>query len=178
MKKWEFSGNLDATNGIVNYSIFKETVNKVMREYWRVFTPLVIHKYPLLIDNAIVGSGHTPIITPILNEYLIIKLCIKDGKNIGQTIFQFAHELTHLVFYSLLGLDKNRAGNKEESLCTAASLCVVKSHSPNELGYYIDYVSKLQNEGYKNGLQVAVEHDFDLNKLRESILLFAKEQNE
>ena len=71
-----------------------------------MFGKEIMDKHPLLIDNATCGSGYTPIITPVLGRYLIIKLNIKDFSNRERIIFQVSHELCHYVFYSYLGLKK------------------------------------------------------------------------
>lgn len=174
MKKWEFSGNLDSENGIKNYDVFQETVNEVMQEFYNVFSVETMQKYPLLIDNAISGSGYTPIITPVLDRFIIIKLSIEDGLNRGMTIFQVAHELTHLVFYSLLGLNKEKASDEEESLCTAASLCLAAILVPNQLEHYINHVINLQYTGYKKGAAVAIKHNFSLLKMKNIIFEYCE----
>lgn len=135
-----------------------------------------MHRYPLLIDNATSGSGHTPIITPVLNEFLIIKMHIKDGLCVGQTIYQIAHELTHLVLFSINGLNKQKAKDDEESLCVAASLCMLKTHATGELKEYINYVDNLSNAGYRGGTKVAMENAYSLDKLKDAILSFAEKQ--
>lgn len=94
---------------------------------------------------------------------------IEDGLHTSQTAFQFAHEMMHLIFYSLFGISKERAGSEEESICTAASLCVIKSLFPKELDSFIDYVSRLEYEGYRNGVIIAKEYDFNLDKIREFV---------
>lgn len=170
LEEWEFSGNLKRDNGIINYDVFKETVNKVMKEFHLVFTPLTMMKYPLLIDNATSGSGPTPIITPILNKYLIIKLGITDGLEVGQTVFQLAHELTHLVFFSYLGLDKTRADDYEEGLCSAVSLAFVLKFNPNDLQRFSNSLLNSDYVGYQSGFQIAIDHGFSIESLKNTIL--------
>jgi hypothetical protein len=167
MEKWEISGNLNTECGIKNYSEFQNTITKVLNEFCKVFPPELIHRYPLLIDNSTKGSGHTPIITPILGRYLIIKLNVEDGLPTSQTAFQFAHEMMHLIFYSIFGINKERAGSEEESICTAASLCIIKSLVPKELDVFVDYVSRLEYEGYRNGVIIAEQCNHSLEKIRE-----------
>ena len=129
-----------------------------------------MHKYPLLIDNATMGSGYTPKITPVLDKFLIIKLGIVDGKSIGQTIFQFAHELTHLVFYYYLGLDKTHADDIEESLCSAVSIALVKKLKPNEVSIFTKSLLNADYQGYKDGVKVVKDHNFSFDELKNTIL--------
>ncbi len=170
IQKCEISGNLDNDDGIKNYNKYHNTVNEVMNLFQEVSGTQTMHKYPLLIDNALSGSGHTPIITPILGKYLIIKTRVKDGNYQGQIIFQFSHELTHLVFYSHLGLQKEKADNTEESLCTAASLCALKLLCPENLSCQINYLEELTNVSYKKGIQIAKDYGFSLKTLKDAIL--------
>lgn len=141
-----------------------------MDEFYKYFGVEVMFKYPVLIDNATRGSGPTPIITPILGKYLIIKLGIEDGLEIGQTVFQVAHELTHLVFFSYLGLDKTRADDYEEGLCSAVSLAFVLNYSPNEIERYLNSLVNSNYEGYRSGVQIAIDHGFSIESLKNTIL--------
>lgn len=174
MKKWEFSGNLDSENGIKNYELFMATVIEVLQRFYNVFSPETMHKYPFLIDNALSGSGHTPIITPTLGEFLIIKLKIDDGVEKSKIIFQVAHELTHLVFFSIVGLDKEKARDDEESICTAVSLCLMSTMAPNDLQAYKEHVSKHEYDGYRKGLDVAEEHGFSFISIKNTILNYSE----
>lgn len=170
IQKCEISGNLDNDDGIKNYNKYHKTVNEVMNLFQEVFGTQTMYKYPLLIDNALSGSGYVPIITPILGKYLIIKTGIEDGNYQGQIIFQLSHELTHLVFYSHLGLQKEKVDNPEESLCTAASLCALKLLCLENLSCQINHLKKSTNVGYKKGIQIAKDHCFSLMILKDTIL--------
>lgn len=169
IEDWEISGNLDNDEGVLNYHIFRSRCITIFNEFNNIFTQEVMQKYPLLIDNAIIGSGHTPIITPILNKYLIIKMHIKDGKEVGQTIFQLAHELTHLIFFSYLGLDKERADDYEEGLCSAVSLALVLKFTPNEIERFKNSLLHSSHKGYQSGVQIAIDHNFSMENLKVTI---------
>ena len=134
-------------------------------------------RIPVYVDNATdIMSGHTPIITPILGKYLCIKLNIDNFLDSQRIVFQFSHELCHYVFYAIKGLDKPFADEYEESICTAMSLCALKSFSADltksidNYESWLEYVSKLKNNGYRNGAKVAQSLDFNCKNLRDFIL--------
>ena len=131
-------------------------------------------RIPLLVDNATEMSGYTPIITPVLGQYLCIKLGIKNFLNTENIVFQFAHELCHYVFYSLQGLDKSFADNLEESMCTAMSLCILKDFYSN-IQSHIDYVKGLENLGYKNGVAIAESVNYESSEL--SLIILKEAEN-
>lgn len=168
IKNWEINGNLnDSEYGIKNYATFEKCVVKIKEMYDDKFGKELLDKICFLVDNAqeASGSGYTPITTPVLNKFCVIKLCIRNDDSEVKICFQFAHELMHLVFFSYYGISKPRAGIAEESICSAASLLAIKMLYPNSLNEYIMYVAGLDNEGYKKGMEVAVECDYDFNNL-------------
>lgn len=165
-KIFEINGNLAE---IPHYKSFMSTIIIVYRKFVGLFGKEVMSRFQLFVDNATEMSGHTPIIMPILNEYLCIKLGIKCFNCTEQIVFQFAHELCHYVFYSLCGIDKRFAADSEESICTAMSLCIVKEYT-QDFAFWTKHVDNLSNMGYKNGLKVASEVGFDCYKLRDIIL--------
>lgn len=163
MKTWEINGNLDnIESGIINYQEFEDTVVRIKNIYDEIFGLELMNTYPLYIDNAVQCSGHVPIITPILNRFICIKLGIEDGKNRPQIAFQLAHELTHYVFYCLVGLNKSHAETLEETICSAASLLFVELLYPNEIQRYRTHLNASQVEGYRAGVQLAevIKNDF------------------
>lgn len=171
---FEINGNLV---NILNYSIFEVTICQVRNRFIALFGEDVMSRIPLYVDNATdTMSGHTPIITPILGKYLCIKLNIANFLKTEQIIFQFAHELCHYVFYSLKGLDKPFADEYEESICTAMSLCILKDFGVNieqcngDMESWVEYVSRLENAGYRNGAQVARSVDYNSESLKDLIL--------
>lgn len=171
----EISGNLDdIQNGILNYEHFFTTVIEVHGRFIHYFGPEVMRKIPLLIDNGTSYSGYTPIITPVWNTGLIIKLHITNGLDKPKIIYQLAHELTHYVFYSLLGLGKPRADIEEESYCSAASLLLINEIAPDILPLWENHVGSLENQGYRKGLDVAREVEYDMNNLKKLILTKAE----
>jgi len=131
----------------------------------------LMNSIDLLIDNATEGSGYTPIITPILGKYLIIKLGIKDNYEASQIFFESSHEFMHYVFYAIQGLDKEFADAEEEAICTAASLIIIKEFYPKELVYWCGHVNS-KDEKYRKGVDIAKSVEFDFKKLKE--LVYAK----
>lgn len=126
-------------------------------------------KIPLYIDNATAGSGYTPIITPIFGKYLCIKLGVPNFWDTERIIYQFAHELCHYVFYSLQGIDKPLADTREEMICSAMSLCILKDFYDN-IQRHIDHVNALENVGYRNGGILAERLNYNSRKLANMIM--------
>jgi len=170
---FEINGNLA---NILNYSNFESVICLVRNRFIELFGAEVMSRIPLYVDNATQMSGYTPITTPILGKYLCIKLGVMSFLNTPVIIFQFAHELCHYVFYSLLGLDKPFADEREESICVAMSLCVLKDFGvdielrKDDIESWVDYVSKLDNLGYRKGATVAAAVNYNSNKLSSLIL--------
>lgn len=165
----EINGNLSGPTGLKNYRVFEKTILEV----YSYFFSHLSHKFPngveLYIDNATCDSGYTPIATPVFKKYIIIKLCVSPEDPPFRIAFQFSHELMHYVFYIKYGLEKKRADNNEEAICTAASLIYL--YDTNRAGFDIhnNYVKNLGNEGYRNGAALAEEVNYSFNKLIERI---------
>lgn len=102
MRNYEINGNL-VGESTLDLAKFIRAVCKVMDLYVEEFGEKLMNS----IDNATKGSGHTPIITPVLGKYLIIKLDIENGFQESVIAYQFSHELMHYVFYAIKGLIKN-----------------------------------------------------------------------
>lgn len=176
-RKFEINGNL---GNILNYKSFENTICQIYGIFLKLFGDEIMLKIPLYIDNATEMSGHTPIITPILGKYLCIKLGIKNFADTQEIIFQFSHELCHYVFYSLLGMDRPFPDEKEESICTAMSLCVLKDFGvdielrKDNIESWVDYISRLDNLGYRQGAAVARDFNYSSEELR---LFILKEAN-
>lgn len=167
IKHWEISGNLDDPHeGINNYDTFRMTICATKDYFDKIFGVNLLDSIDFLVDNATANSGYTPITTPILKRFIIIKLGIYDGNRIDQTIFQFAHELTHLVFYAYYGLEKPFADQREESICTAASLIALRVLCPESFLSYVAYVKNLSDEKYRDGARIAEEINYDMKKLK------------
>lgn len=168
---FEINGNLIT---ILNYDNFEKNVCQVRNRFVKLFGAETMSRIPLYVDNATETSGYTPIITPVLGQYLCIKLGIKNFLDTEQIIFQFAHELCHYAFYSLLGLDKSFANNVEESICTAMSLCILKDFYRN-IQSHIDYVKRIDNLSYRNGVAIAESANYDSNQL--SLIVLKETEN-
>ena len=168
---FEINGNLVT---ILNYDNFEKSVGLVRNRFVELFGKEVMSKIPLLVDNATEMSGYTPITTPVLGQYLCIKLGIKNFLDTSKIVFQFAHELCHYVFYSLLGLDKSFANDLEESICTAMSLCILKDFYSN-IQSHIDYIKGHENLGYKNGIDIAESVNYKSSEL--SLIILKEAEN-
>lgn len=166
MENYEINGNLKAEE---NYAIFSSCIGMVMKAFRECFGEEVMNKIDLYIDNATQSSGYTPIITVILEKYIIIKLGISDFTKKEKTVYQFSHELCHYVFYSIKGLNKEKAGVIEENICTAMALIMINKFFPESSESWNKYVSSLKNENYNKGTKIAEENNFDINKLKEKI---------
>lgn len=172
-KLFEINGNLDdSDSGINNYVLFEQGIIMVKKLFSDSFGEECLSKIPIYIDNATEGSGHTPIITPVLNKILMIKLGICANSNLGQIVYQFSHELTHAIFFYYYGLNKPRAINREESICSAVSLISIKELCPNYFEKYLKYVSELKNTSYRDGINIAESCSFNLNEINKMIVNF------
>lgn len=173
MGRWEINGNLQNVN---NYEIFESALIKTFDLYVQFFGTEIMSRFDLYVDNVYTGggndsnTGHTPIITPVLGKFLIIKLGILDFSNYACTIYQFAHELCHYVFYSLSGLDKKQADDKEESICCAMSLFAISQLCPERLSEYENYTSNHEYYGYSAGYGVIQDFEYNGEPLSQEII--------
>lgn len=164
------NGNLDDSNeGIPNYTEFHNTAFTVYNKFISCFGIDIMDNTPLFLDNGTAHSGYTPNITPTWDYGLIIKLNIKDGKHRTRIIFQLSHELNHYVFYSLLGLDRKRADDTEESYCSAMSLIFLKDMCSVDDFVRHKKILLESSNGYKKGVALAEEVGYDMDLLKESI---------
>lgn len=169
MKNKEINGNLC---DIPNYDIFFTNIIKVIGIFTHTFGTDIMEKIDLYVDNAVndSNSGYTPITTPILKKYIIIKLNIEDFSRDQKIVYQFSHELCHYVFYALKGFDKENADVFEENICSAMSLIILRMlYSEDVFEYWLNYVKNLADENYRGGFDVAREVEFDINKLKQKI---------
>ena len=165
---FEINGNLAE---IEKYKVFKLTLNHVYSRFYNAFGSELMSKQKFYVDNCTANCGHTPIITKVLKEFLIIKLGIDDFGNVAQTIFQFSHELTHFVFFCIKGLDKKHADDEEEKACTAMSLIMLKTFCDEEtFSSYCEYVKKREYVGYREGYDLALSMEFSEEKIVKYIL--------
>lgn len=170
---FQINGNLfDDNNGLKNSKDFLEVIASVKNIYDIIFSQEIMDRYDLYIDNATEDSGYTPITTIILKKYVIIKLGISIESSRSIIAFQFAHELTHFVFYSYFGLNKPRTSYMEEIICTAASLIVIRMLFPTEFECWDNYVRCLDKEYYKQGADYAGQLEYNLENLKNKIIEF------
>lgn len=171
MKFWEINGNLgNEKNGLTNFPLFVETVVLVKNLYDEIFGNELLNKILFFVDNATKDSGYTPNITIVLNKFVIIKLNICSSSSRTKIIFQFSHELTHLIFYAYHGFDISNnelLKSKIEEICTASSLLAINKLFPNEIEFWEDVVKK--DQIYRNGLFLAKEINYDYSKLKNKI---------
>ena len=169
MWRIEINGNLAGENGLKNYDLFQKTVLEVYSYFGRRLLDRIPDAPELYIDNATENSGYTPVTTPVFEKYIIIKLCVSPDDPSSRIAFQFAHELMHYVFYAKYGIKKEKAGDREESICTAASLIYL--HDTDSSGFELqnNHVKTLENAGYRNGAFLAEQVGYDFNKLTELI---------
>ena len=168
MKTWEISGNLSE---IENYETFLYWIAQVYSFFCIIFGEEIMTNIDLYIDNAVgkETTGDTPVITPILKKYLLIKLGVEDFSNIEQIVYQISHELCHYVVYSIKGIDKPKATIKEENICSAMSLVVINRFFPKSTQRCLEYVRGLKDERYNGGAKIAEDISFDIIKLKELI---------
>lgn len=181
MRHWEINGNLASQKyGLKNYLMFSDVICAIKDEFDYAFTSEIMNRIPFYVDNAISNSnvdfnsysGQTPISTPVLERIIVIKLNIHPTATEAEITFQFAHELTHVVFWDYFGFEKPFATDEEESICTAVSLIMIKKLYPSFLEKYEQHIDNLSYVGYRNGLKVAQETSYDINKIRERIETF------
>lgn len=165
MEKFEINGNLSGDGGLEDYEIFESTICIIRTYYINLFGDEFMSTIDLYVDNATQNSGYTPVITPILGKYLIIKLGVSDGDARGKIAYQFAHELMHYAFYVKYGLDKQPADVREESICSAASLIVLHDLFLQDFDGYKVHVKTLENIAYRGGAEIAESVDYDFKKL-------------
>lgn len=169
MAAWEINKNLLGRNGFsqTEYAVFCLSLNIVYQEYVLLFGQDVLLRYPLFVDNATCGSGHTPITIPVLKQIIVIKLNVLGGRDFGvnescnpRTVYQFAHELGHFVFYCWQGIEKPLADDEEEMLCTAMSFCVLDKYCHDDVSRFL---LDCKGTRYKSGAEFVERFGFDLN---------------
>jgi len=166
MKTFEMSGNLAGELGLGgNFEKFRRTIRKVRNYYISHLGEQFMNSIDLFVDNATKNSGHTPIITPILGKYLTIKLGITPGADEAKIAFQFAHELMHFVFFVKYGINKKKADDQEEAICSAASLIVLYNLYPKDFDRCNNYVKSLQYKAWKKGAEIAEEIEYQFAEL-------------
>ena len=169
---YEINGNLyEKKTGLKNVNMFQSTILKVINYYTEKFGEELLSNVPLYIDNATENSGYTPVTTKVLNEIIIIKLGISTEDPESKIAYQFSHEFMHYTFYSIFGLGKPHADDFEESICSAASLIVIKDLYPDSFDSYKKHVEGLANADYRAGAEVANNVGYDFAELVKLIKL-------
>ena len=175
MKTFEINGNLTS---IENSEVFYDTIKKVWDIFVSTFGSDVMKKYDLYLDNALEMTGHAPMIIPVLQKYLFIKLHIKNFSDYEKIAYQFSHELCHYVFYSIIGINKKMADCTEENLCSAMSLVILHMLYPDTYQEWEEYVENLDDFNYNRGAYVAKKINYDINALKDIIYMKCKEESQ
>lgn len=162
----EINGNLSEEK---DFPVFCKFIVEILKIFYLTFGEKVMEKYDLFIDNATKNSGHTPMATVLLKKHITIKLGIDNFSNQEQIAYQFSHELCHYVFYSLQGLNKEKAGVIEENICSAMSLVIIKLLFPKNINRWVNYSNNSDDERYNKGAVIAEECNFDINILKNKI---------
>ena len=174
MRYWEINGNLDdKQTGLAKYQLFQKAVYATKTYFDEVFGASRMNQIYFYVDNATADSGYTPISTPVLGKIVIIKLGIKPTDHEAKIAYQFAHELTHVVFRAYWGIDKPQATEDEEAICTAAALIVIKKMYPNDFTAFEQSAASHSYTGYQKGVSLAKKHSYDMAKLRALIESFS-----
>lgn len=160
-------------NSFENFNTFVFGILKVKQLFDTVFGLEIMSRINLFVDNATKDSGYTPVILPLFNSVILIKLGILPNSTEAEVAFQFSHELTHYVFFSLLGMDKPMANADEEAICSAASLIVIKTLYPKEFPLYKNSITTSPEIAYQKGVVLASELNYDMEKLKTSIMNFS-----
>ena len=173
---WEINGNLaDEQYGMPNYQVFKKVICDTKNYFDEIFGVDCLKNVRFYVDNATANSGYTPINTLVLGRIVVIKLGIKPNDCEAQIVYQFAHELTHVVFRSYFGIEKQYATDLEESICTAAALIVIKNIYPDDINNYEQITLSESEAKYRNGVPLAKEVSYDMKKIKSLIENFPRE---
>ncbi len=163
---WEINPNLaNKEHGLSNWNAFANTISSVKAHFGYAYGASIMNKVPFYVDNGTENSGYAPIITPVLGKLAVIKLSVREDSRADSIAYQFSHELMHLVYMAHFGLNKPRANDQEESVCSAAALCVIHALYPTLLDAYCQHVQKLTNTAYANGYAIAKKAQFSLKAL-------------
>lgn len=165
-RHWEINGNLDNKDtGLKYYDKFQAAIIKVKNLFDSQFSAEVLNKICFYVDNATADSGYVPISTVVLGKIIVIKLGVRAWNAECNAAFQFSHELMHVVFMAVFGIDKPHANGVEESICSAAALITIHNLYPENFDAYYQYVSQLNNESYAKGVSVAEKANYTLAAL-------------
>ncbi len=168
MRYFEINGNLSDESEL-NYTIFSDVISLVRNYYIDQFGENLMNSIELYVDNATEGSGPFPIITPIFKKYLIMKLGIRKNDRGTEIVYQSSHEFMHYVYFAIKGICKGRADAEEESICSAASIILVKEFYPIDFSLYYEHLKNHKNHAYRKGITVAESVDFSFQKLKELV---------
>lgn len=166
----EINVNLDNNSvGLANYKDFYNETKLVYDFFYDELGKDIMSKIPIYVDNGTEHAGPVPISVPVLRKVVFIKLGIKSEHDSAEIVFQFAHELMHVVFWSVYGWERPFPNEEEEAICTAASLVSIKEFHPDKFLQYSDIVANQREDGYRRGVLVAEENKYNLKSLYEKM---------
>ena len=159
---FELNDSLEFENGITNFRTFKNVVNEVWIFYEKHLGNDLMNSIDLFIDNATCDCGYTPVTINVLNKFVIIKLNANSNSQEPEIAYVFAHELMHFIFFCKYGLLRDVDYDKEEAICTAASLIYIKEFYTKCFDSCNAHVKGLQSV-YSKGSSIAenVSYNFD-----------------
>lgn len=160
-----------------DYKNFEQKIYEVYDLFKNFFGAEIMEKYDLFIDNATKNSGYAPVITRLLRKHLTIKLGVEDFSNKEEIVFEISHEMCHYVFYSLKSLEKEKADDEEENICTAMSLIILNMLYPDNINNWINHVENMKEEKYNKGAKIARECNFNITILKDKIYKICNYKN-
>ena len=94
-----------------------------------------------------------------------------------EIVFEISHEMCHYVFYSLKSLEKEKADDEEENICTAMSLIILNMLYPDNINNWINHVENMKEEKYNKGAKIARECNFNITILKDKIYKICNYKN-
>lgn len=175
MENWEINRSLaNKQTGMKNYDMFRKVLCATKEYFNAVFGVECLNKIFFYVDNKI-DNPKAPISIPVENIFVRIVLDIGPNHCEARVAYQFAHELTHVVFWDYFGLNKKRATEREETICTAASLIVLKNMYPDDFDRFEQSTASEAYIGYRNGVPLAKGISYDMEKIKALIENFPRE---
>lgn len=151
--------------GINNYNDFVSVIQEVITYYNAHIDQETMSLLDLFIDNATENCGYAPVTMPIFNKLIIIKLGVHSDYQKPNIAYQFVHEMMHFVYFARYGFDRLIEREKEEAICTAASLIYIRTFYPQNYESCYEHVKGLRDNGYRSGITVAETVNYDFDKL-------------
>ena len=167
---FDFYGGLaKGENSIPYWENMLEIIRIVNEFFEKIFDISAMrYHYPIIIDN-IDGrcSGYAPVAVPFFGLVLCIKLRQNRTYDKCSIVFEYAHELTHAMFFYELGINKFDADTDEEAICTAMSLICVKKLMDKDSNRLPQFESIVKNNSkYRAGYALVRECEYNVTRLK------------